>query len=196
MITAARHRKAKIGYAAPHSRRFQLSASFRREQERNNSLRSLYIESTIPSYATARDSRDLIRFHRQVATRVFGKSKRHLFRLVISQAVFNECGRGDPDAAQRRLELLEGIEVYPITARIQQLAGIYRQLLNIPERAITDCIHLAVCATHNIDFLLTWNCTHLGPEVQKKVQTYNEKNGLWTPLLVTPETIAGALREG
>ena len=158
-------------------------------------LPSLYVESTIPSYATARDSRDVVKLAKQIVTRAFWNSKRHQFRLFVSAAVFDECTDGNPDAARRRLEFIEGINSYPVTAEIQQLAEIYRQLLNIPERAIVDCIHLAVCVTHNIDVLLTWNCTHLGPASQKKAQAYNEKNGLWTPLLVTPETIAEVLRK-
>jgi len=40
-------------------------------------LPSLYIESTIPSYATARDSRDVVRLARQIVTRAFWESKRH-----------------------------------------------------------------------------------------------------------------------
>lgn len=161
----------------------------------NKILPSLYVESTIPSYATAHDSRDRIRFHRQVITRAFWSSKRHKFRMVVSQAVIDECERGDREAAQRRLEFLKGIKSYPLTAEIQQLVNIYLQLLNIPERSIVDCLHLAVCVTHKIDVLLSWNCTHLGPSAQRKVQTYNEKNGLWTPLLATPETIAEFLQE-
>jgi predicted nucleic acid-binding protein len=165
------------------------------ETTMNKLLPSLYIETTIPSYATARDSRDVVRLVRQIVTRAFWEDKRHSFRLFVSQAVVNECGRGDPEAAQRRLEFINGIESYPVTAEILRLAEIYQKLLNIPAQARVDCIHLATCVTRHIDYLLTWNCTHLGPIAQKKIRDYNEKYGLWTPLLVTPDTIAEVLRE-
>jgi len=33
--------------------------------------------------------------------------------------------------------------------------------LALPERAITDAAHIAICVVHGIDFLLTWNCPHI-----------------------------------
>jgi hypothetical protein len=57
------------------------------------------------------------------------------------------------------------------------------------DRAKTDCTHLAACVIRHIDYLLTWNCTHLGPMSQKKVQHYNEQHGLWAPTLCTPEAL-------
>nr|AGS53112.1 hypothetical protein [uncultured bacterium contig00036] len=36
----------------------------------------------------------------------------------------------------------------------------------------------------------------MGPTVQVKVKDYNEKNGLWTPVLVTPDTIAEIIAKG
>ena len=161
----------------------------------NKILPSLYVESTIPSYATARDSRDVVRLTRQIITRTLWEEKRHKFRLFVSQAVIDECKDGDRDAARRRLEFIKEIDSYLITAEIQHLAEIYRGLLGISKRAFVDCVHLAVCVTHKIDVLLTWNCAHLGPAAQRKIQTYNEKTGLWTPMLATPETIAEFLQE-
>jgi hypothetical protein len=40
-----------------------------------------------------------------------------------------------------------------------------------------------------MDFLLSWNCSHLGVEANIKIRDYNEKHRLWTPLLVTPEAL-------
>ncbi|MDR3147248.1 MAG: hypothetical protein LBU00_02585 [Treponema sp.] len=48
-------------------------------------------------------------------------------------------------------------------------------------------LHLATCVEDKIDFLLSWNCTHLGFRSYVRVVEYNAKNGLWTPLLVTPD---------
>jgi hypothetical protein len=38
-----------------------------------------------------------------------------------------------------------------------------------------------------MDFLVSWNCTHLGLDAFLTVRAYNEQHALWTPLLVTPE---------
>jgi hypothetical protein len=149
----------------------------------------MYVESTIPSYATARPSKELIAAARQAMTRDFWEQERHKFDLCVSQAVLDECGDGDPVAACRRLALLEGIRILPETEEANKLAAIYKNLLNIPERAKADCDHLAICVLGHINYLLTWNCTHLGLASYLKILEYNGNHGLWTPLLVTPETI-------
>jgi hypothetical protein len=48
---------------------------------------------------------------------------------------------------------------------------------------------LAVCVVEKIDYLLSWNCTHLGVVSYAKIYNYNESHGLWTPALVTPEVL-------
>jgi hypothetical protein len=151
--------------------------------------KSLYVESTIPSYVTAWDSRDVVILGKQVQTREFWNNKRHKYDLYISDYVLDEIRDGDPDAAQKRLNFVDGIPVYPKTPEIDALAVMYQKLLGIPDRAKTDCTHLATCVVQHIDYLLTWNCTHLGPVSQKKAQHYNEQHGFWTPTLVTPETL-------
>jgi hypothetical protein len=153
--------------------------------------KSLYVESTIPSYTSAWDSRDVVILGKQVQTREFWKNERHKYDLFISQYVLDEISDGDPDAAQKRLDLVDGIPVYPKTAETDALAVMYRKLLDIPDRAKADCDHLAVSVLEHINYLLTWNCAHLGLASYLKVREYNDKHGLWTPLLVTPETIHG-----
>ena len=42
----------------------------------------------------------------------------------------------------------------------------------LPIRATDDALHLAVCAYHGVDYLLTWNCRHLTlPGVLRKCRT-------------------------
>jgi hypothetical protein len=98
-----------------------------------------------------------------------------------------ECSWGDSETARKRLAFVAGIPVYPKNAEIEALAAVYQKFLGIPDRAKTDCNHLAVCVLERIDYLLTWNCTHLGAIAQEKIHNYNEKNKLWTPVLLTPE---------
>jgi hypothetical protein len=107
--------------------------------------------------------------------------------LYISQDVLDECADGDPEAAARRIDLIRGLPVLPKTEEAEKLAAIYQKLLGIPDRAKVDCAHLATCVSIKIDYLLTWNCAHLGIETYAKARDYNDKHGLWTPLLVTPE---------
>jgi len=153
----------------------------------NDEKKSLYLESTIPSYLTAKESKDVINAARQSITRLFWEKERDKYRLVVSQYVIEECKLGDPKAAQKRLELIANIPVLEGSERVDELASVYQKLLGIPDRAKTDCFHLAICVIAKVHFLLSWNCTHLGLNAYLKIRDSNEKHGLWTPLLVTPE---------
>lgn len=158
-------------------------------------MTSIYIETTIPSFATGRPSRDAIIAGRQAATIVFWENERHKYDLYVSQYVIEECASGDTDAASRRLEFLKGIPVIKTSEDITNLAEIYQKILGIPDRAKIDCLHLATCVLARIDCLLSWNCTHLGIRTFVKLQGYNNRNGLHTPLLLTPEALIDELTE-
>jgi hypothetical protein len=151
--------------------------------------KSLYVESTIPSYATAWTSADVVTAGRQYLTRFFWEYQRYEYRLCISKDVIHEISDGDPDAVRRRLDFIEGIEELPEPEGLDEMALIYQQLLKVPDRAKADCSHLAYCVLERIHYLLTWNFVHLGPASQTKVREYNDTHGLWTPALVTPERL-------
>jgi hypothetical protein len=149
--------------------------------------KSIYVETTIPGYATSRPSNDIVIAGRQALTRFFWEQERHKYALVVSQDVLDECSLGNPEAAQRRLALIEGIESLVRPLGIDDLANNYQKLLGIPNDEKTDCYHLSYCVIEKIDYLLSWNCRHLGLASSEKIRYYNEEHGLWLPLLVTPE---------
>ena len=109
--------------------------------------------------------------------------------MYVSQYVIDECSIGDAEAAARRMDFLKNIPVIPKSERISELASNYQKLLNIPDKSKIDCFHLAICVVAEIDYLLSWNCTHLGIHTYVKIQKYNDKHGLFTPLLLTPEAL-------
>ena len=152
-------------------------------------MKSVYIETTIPSLATGRMSRDIIIAGRQATTIYFWEKERHKYDLYVSQYVIDECSLGDSDAAKQRLDFLKNIPVIPKSDQTLMLADSYQELLSIPDKSKIDCFHLAVCVAANIDYLLSWNCTHLGILTYVKLQKFNEKLGLFTPLLITPEAL-------
>jgi hypothetical protein len=99
------------------------------------------------------------------------------------------------EAAKKRLDFLDGISVINETGEIDRLALAYQKLLRIPDDAKTDCSHLAVCVVGRIDYLLTWNCRHLGIVAYTKAKLYNDERGLWTPILATPEALTEIVEE-
>ena len=99
---------------------------------------------------------------------------------------------GDPDAARSRLEQLKDFSRLELNDRVEEVAEIYAEALAIPERAFGDAIHLAVASVYNIDYLVTWNCTHIANgEVIKKLIKVNESSGIHTPVICTPGELGG-----
>ena len=148
---------------------------------------TVYIETTIPSYLTANPSRDVFRLARQSITQQWWETKRQDYDLVTSDFTVNECKKGDPVAAQRRMDCINGITLLRITDDIYSLSNSYLELLSFPNDSKIDMLHLAICVVNQIDYLLTWNCKHLGPITMQRVQAYNDRHGLFVPVLTTPE---------
>ncbi|MGB9860160.1 MAG: type II toxin-antitoxin system VapC family toxin, partial [Moorellaceae bacterium] len=122
---------------------------------------SVYLETTIPSYLAARQSRDIVVAAHQQITREWWTAERKRFRLFVSEAVISECSSGDTEAAARRLSYIEGLPVLAITDSVFKLAKLYLATMLIPLRSEVDALHLACAVIHEMDYLLTWNCKHL-----------------------------------
>jgi predicted nucleic acid-binding protein len=152
-------------------------------------MKSIYLETTIPSYATAKPSRDVIKSARQAITLLFLETAGKIYDLYISDYVVDECAKGDREAAQKRLDSLRGIKILSATTKTEELALIYRRILNIPDRARVDSYHIAVCVEAELDYLVSWNYSHLGVVSYAKLLGYNQLHGLKTPVLVTPEAL-------
>ena len=115
----------------------------------------VYIETTIPSYLTARPSRDLVRAAHQQATRDWWERSRGRFEAVISQLVLDECSAGDPAASTARLEAIADL---PLLAATEATIALARALIDgvpLPARARADAAHLATAAVNGIEYLLT-----------------------------------------
>jgi hypothetical protein len=156
---------------------------------------SLYLETTIPSYLAARTSKNVTIAVRQAATHEFWENERHKYDLYASFFVYEECRKGDPNVAEKRLDVLKDIEILENTPDIEPLADVYMRLLSIPQKSRVDALHLAMCCVHDIAILLSWNCTHLGVESMRIAQKYNDAHGLSTPLMVTPEYLVNKYKE-
>jgi len=157
--------------------------------------KSVYIETTIPSLITARSCKNTIDTLRQQVSREFWEYERHKYDLCISRYVINECEKGDKDAAKRRLDLIKDIRLLPVTPEVEKLAEEYFEFLEIRQKAKTDCFHLAVCVVNEIDFLISWNMTHLGRPTYAKIVLFNESRKLWLPELLTPDVLMDIERE-
>lgn len=154
--------------------------------------RRLYLETTIFSYLTAYGSRDLICAARQELTRAWWQERSNDFSLFTSQVVADECKQGDPVAAARRSGLLVGLPRLIITPQVTQLTRALLDMHALPGKAVTDALHIALATAHGMDFLLTWNCTHIAnAEMMGKIRHVMLVHGYDQPVICTPEELMG-----
>ncbi|MCY3684487.1 MAG: type II toxin-antitoxin system VapC family toxin [Gemmatimonadetes bacterium] len=152
----------------------------------------VYIETTIPSYLTARPSRDLLQAARQQITHTWWNSVRQNYDLCISEIVLDEATSGDADAVQRRLSFLQGFPLLDLTEAVNDVAKAIMDSGLLPQRAVRDAIHIAVSSVHGIDILLTWNCRHIANgAIMKELRTIVADCGYELPILCTPEELIG-----
>lgn len=151
---------------------------------------TVYIETTIVSYLTARPSRDLVRAAHQQITREWWETRRGDFSLYISQLVLEEAAAGDAAASAARLQNLEGIPLLDYRDPTLVLAGTLEQILQLPPETRGDALHVAVCTANGIEYLLTWNCRHLAnAALMPKIEQACRMHGLTAPRIVTPEQL-------
>lgn len=147
----------------------------------------LYLETTIPSYLVARPSRELRLAADQQTTHEWWEDCRHEYELFTSQAVLREASRGDSIFAAARLAILKNIPALPATPAADELA--LRLLTDqiIPSVAATDAVHVAIAAAAGMDYLLTWNCSHINNHrVRARIERACVQAGLRFPDICTP----------
>lgn len=150
----------------------------------------MYVETTIPSYLTAWPSRDLIRAAHQQITREWWV-RRKGFDLHSSRLVVQECQAGDPQAAADRLAALAGIPLLEQSAAAGELAAVLLRDVPLPEKAASDALHIATAAVHGMQYLLTWNCTHIANVVLRPpIEAVCRAAGFEPPLICTPEELS------
>ena len=151
----------------------------------------VYLETTIPSYLTAWPSRDLIRAAHQQITREWW-SARSQFDLFVSQVVLDEVQQGDTEAARRRMESISGITVLEVS---QEANFLTKELIfqhSLPRKAAADAAHIAIAVVSGMDYLLTWNCTHIANAVMRhKIEDICRRCGYEPTLMCTPDQLMG-----
>ena len=155
-----------------------------------------YIETTVISYLTARVSNDLIvAAHQQITQEWWEKSLKY-FSPFVSPIVLDEASKGDQEVAKLRLEKVKNFPVLKITPEIKILAEKYFFSLSIPEKAKADTYHLAIASWHKIDFLVTWNCSHLANGfIIRELKRINSDLEIKSPEICTPEELMEVFNE-
>jgi len=150
-------------------------------------MKTIYIETSIPSYLTARPSRDVRATAWQQLTSQWWEQERSKYGLFVSELVLAESEAGDPSAAQRRLDSLQGIRALAISDEAKFLASRLIADGGIPLHAEADALHVATASVHGTDYLLTWNCRHIDNAAMKPiVRSICAVAGYTCPEICTP----------
>ncbi|MBI4767619.1 MAG: type II toxin-antitoxin system VapC family toxin [Deltaproteobacteria bacterium] len=131
--------------------------------------KSVYVETSIASYLTARPTRDVRATAWQQITSQWWENARPDYDLFTSALVIVEASAGNPEAAARRLEVLQGIAELSVDEEVQELADQLISKGGFPSGAEADALHVAVAAVHRIDYLLTWNFRHIDNAAKKPI---------------------------
>lgn len=153
---------------------------------------TVYIETSLVSYLTARPSNNLILMANLEITRRWWEDLCGQFTLYISQVVLDEAAQGDPEMALKRLEVLQNLSVLELTEAVQNLGLQFLKRGSLPSKASDDAIHIAAATIHRLDYLLTWNCKHIAnAQIQRKLAEICLDFGYRLPTICTPYELMG-----
>lgn len=153
---------------------------------------TVYIETSILGYLTARPSRDLVMAANIEITREWWDKHRSAFQLYSSQAVVKETSQGDTAIASRRIEIIRNLALLDLNQSVLDLAEQFLERSSLPAKADVDAVHIAAATVHGMDYLLTWNCKHIAnAQIQRKLAEISLDLGYELPILCTPYELLG-----
>ncbi len=146
---------------------------------------SVYLETSVISYYTARPSRDIVTAARQTLTQEWWEDARQRFDLYVSVLVVEEA-----KAAQRRLAAISGLPILEINDAAEELGKRLMGEGAIP--SAEDALHISLATVHGMDFLLTWNFRHINNvEMKARIRTVIDAVGFECPVICSPEELGG-----
>ncbi|WP_242056510.1 MULTISPECIES: type II toxin-antitoxin system VapC family toxin [unclassified Nostoc] len=153
---------------------------------------TVYIETSILGYLTARPTRNLVLAANIEVTREWWEYRRSTFKLYISQVVLDEVSQGDSEIAANRLEILNEVPLVELNETVRNLAAQFLTRSNLPPKASDDAVHIAAATVHGLDYLLTWNCKHIAnAQIQRKLAEISLDFGYQLPVICTPYELLG-----
>lgn len=152
--------------------------------------RTLYVETTVVSYFTARPSRDLLVAGHQEATRELWPTLDTRYDTYVSALVYQEAARGDGEQATKRLAAIAPFRMLEVDDEARALAERIVAGKGVPQECPEDALHIAIAATNGIAVVVTWNFAHLSnPFTRMMVRQIVENEGYVCPEICSPEEL-------
>ncbi len=153
---------------------------------------TVYIETSIIGYLTARSTTNPVLIGKIEITREWWENCRNDFTIYISKVVLDEIARGDTEIAFKRLKIANGLPLVDLNQAVRDLSGKFLQQSNLPLKASDDAVHIAAATVHGLDYLLTWNSKHIAnAQIQRKLAEISLDCGYELPIICTPYELLG-----
>jgi hypothetical protein len=150
----------------------------------------VYLETTVVSYLVGRLSRDVVVVGNQELTREWWAARRHEYDLFISEVVVAEIVIGDAELARQRLAIAESVKLLAVTEEAERLAPLLLRAAGLASNAQTDALHMALAAVHGMDYLLSWNCSHIAnASIRRAIERQCRISGYEPPVICTPQEL-------
>lgn len=154
---------------------------------------SVYIETSVIGYLASWPREDVTVAGHQNTTKLWWSTAAQRFDLFVSQLVVRECSDGDPEAVRDRLDSIAGLPVLPITREVESLADALIQGNAVPESQPNDALHIALAATHGVQYLVSWNFRHIvNASLRPAIERVCRDAQYDPPILCTPEELLEA----
>jgi len=97
---------------------------------------------------------------------------------------------GNEEAVQRRLKFIRPLRWLQVTSEVMRLTRALVTKKALPPNAADDATHIALGAVYRMEFLLTWNFTHINnPVTEEQVRFVCRQNGFDCPVICTPDQL-------
>ena len=151
---------------------------------------SVYIETSVIGYLTSWPQENVTVAGHQNTTREWWSTAADRFELFVSQLVLRECSDGAADAVRDRLRRIGGIPLLPITPAAEHLADALMRGHAVPEDQPNDALHIALAASHGVQYLVSWNFRHIvNASIRPAIERVCRDAGYDPPILCTPEEL-------
>jgi predicted nucleic acid-binding protein len=149
--------------------------------------RTVYLETTIFSFYF--DDREESEYRRRV-TREWWRTEQRHYDVFTSAFAVEEVSNPVYPRWRKVAAFARKVDLLLVTADIDGIVKAYIDNRMMPADDAGDAAHLAMASFHAVDYLLTWNCSHLANANKfEHIRSVNRRLGLLTPEIVTPEQL-------
>lgn len=149
----------------------------------------VYLETTILS-AIVTDRLDLASLYRRESSRKWMQEVGPDHELFASVEVIRELSDPGFPLRDAALEYAEKLPLLEINDEVIACAQTLVRTLVMPQPVAGDALHVAVCAVHGMDYLLSWNVKHLAnPNKAHHLRFVLEEMGMDAPVILTPDML-------